>query len=268
MTTPAAPLDAAPTPAPSAKPASRWEDFVDLFFAPSQVFARRRDGRFWLPLLVFVVLNTGAYMAVRPLMQPVFDQMASAQLAKARRDNPQLSDADVARVQGVQERFTTGWTGTAFAAAGQTVMVLGVAFLLWLCAKPFGSGASYGQAATVTAFAYLPRLLAPALTAALLLVAPAAPGATIESIGFSPARFLGADASPILRALLGRFDLFVLWTTVLLGVGIALMGRRSTRPGAAGLEGTMTRERGLAAAGLVWLIATFWAVFQAYKSTL
>ena len=27
---------------PPAKPASRWEDFIDIFYAPSEVFARDR----------------------------------------------------------------------------------------------------------------------------------------------------------------------------------------------------------------------------------
>lgn len=277
MTTPAASLDSAPestpntapntAPAPAAKPASRWEDFVDIFFAPAQVFARRRDGRCWLPLLVFVVLNTGLFMAARPLMAPVFDHMAAAQEAKMRRDNPQLSEEQVAVGRRMQEKFTSGWIGTGAVAVGQAIMVLGVALLLWLLAKPFGSGASYGQAATVTAFAFIPRLLATALTALLLLATGSERATTIESIGFSPARFLGADVSPILRALLGRFDLFVLWTTVLLGIGIALMGRADRRPGRVGVTGTMTRGQGLAAAALVWLVATLWAVWQAFKLT-
>jgi hypothetical protein len=265
MTTPAAPLEAAP--APAAKPASRWEDFVDIVFAPAQVFARRRDGRFWLPLLVFVVLNTGLFVAARPLMAPVFDHMASVQEAKMRRDNPQLTDEQVGVGRRMQEKFTSGWIGAGAVAVGQTLMVLGVALMLWLFAKPFGSGASYGQAATVTAFAFVPRLLATALSAALLLVTGAEHATTVESIGFSPARFLAADASPLLSAVLGRFDLFVLWTTALLGVGIALMGRPDRRPGSSGLQGTMTRGQGLAAAGAVWLAASLWAVFQAFKLT-
>lgn len=267
MTTPVASLDTAPAPAPAAKSASRWEDFVDIFFAPSQVFARRRDGRFWLPLLVFVVLNTGLFMAARPLMAPVFDHMASVQEAKMRRDNPQVTDEQVAVGRRMQEKFTTGWLGAAMVAVGQAFMVLGVALLLWLLAKPFGSGASYGQAATVAAFAFIPRLLATALTALLLLVTGAEHATTLESIGFSPARFLGEDTAPMLRALLGRFDLFVLWSTVLLGIGIALMGRADRRPGHSGLTGTMTRRHGLAAAGLVWLVVTLWAVWQGFKLT-
>ena len=42
--------------------ASLWEDFIEIFFAPSAVFARRRDGRFWLALIVYTLL-IGAFFA-------------------------------------------------------------------------------------------------------------------------------------------------------------------------------------------------------------
>ena len=54
------------TPAP-AKPASRWEDFIDIFYAPSAVFRRRENGNFFIPLAVITIvcgvlfyLNSGA----------------------------------------------------------------------------------------------------------------------------------------------------------------------------------------------------------------
>ena len=36
------------TPSPQSR--FVWEDFIDIFYAPSQVFARREHGSFWIPL--------------------------------------------------------------------------------------------------------------------------------------------------------------------------------------------------------------------------
>src|SRR5687768_11091366 len=33
-----------------------WEDFVDIFHAPSEVFGRRRTAGFWAPLLVVALV--------------------------------------------------------------------------------------------------------------------------------------------------------------------------------------------------------------------
>ena len=38
--------------------AGLWEDFVDIFYTPSSVFARRADGKFGMPLLLLVVVGT------------------------------------------------------------------------------------------------------------------------------------------------------------------------------------------------------------------
>ena len=38
------------------KPAAWWEDFIDIFYAPSQVFARRANSGFFLPMVVVTLL--------------------------------------------------------------------------------------------------------------------------------------------------------------------------------------------------------------------
>ena len=41
--------------------ASRWEDFIDIFYAPSSVFARRAASGFLLPMVVITVLSGALY---------------------------------------------------------------------------------------------------------------------------------------------------------------------------------------------------------------
>ena len=71
------------TTAATAKKPSVWEDFVDIFIAPAEVFARREDGRFGIALLVLAVLITVLAIGTRSLMQPVFDAEFNRQMALA-----------------------------------------------------------------------------------------------------------------------------------------------------------------------------------------
>jgi hypothetical protein len=237
-----------------AKPASLWEDFIDIFYAPTSVFLRRREGKFGIALLVYVLLATGMYTFSRPLMAPIFDAMTSQREVKMRRDNPQVTEEQLAAGRRIQEKFTSGGVGIAIAAISQTVIVLVVGFLIWLVAKMFGGQATLGQASMVATYAFFPRLLGFVVGAALLYVTPPEQLTSMASMSLSPGRFVDAQASPVLAAFLSRIDLFVLWGTVVLGIGIAVVGK-------------IERGKGIAAAFVVWLIATIAAVGQIWAAT-
>ena len=48
---------------------------------------------------------------------------------------------------------------------------------------------------------------------------------SVAAISVSPARFVDPVTSPALYALLGRFDLFILWGVVLIAIGVQAAGR-------------------------------------------
>ena len=67
-------------------------------------------------------------------------------------------------------------------------------------------------------------------------------------------RFLDPDsASPILLALLGRVDLFSIWVTVLLAIGLSVTGR-------------IPRSRAAMAAALVWVLGGLPQLMGALRS--
>lgn len=262
MTTPAASLY--PTPTAPAKPAALWEDFVDIFTQPAAVFERRRDGRFWAALIAFTVVSTLALFAARPVIQPALDRQMSAQIAKITADPNIPAERREAAATQIRGMADSPWA-LAAGAVFLPFMLFLVALTLWLVAKPFGSGASLGQAMAVTAIAGIPRAVLGLVVAGVSAVM----GRQVEqmqAITLGPAAFLGADASPVTAALLGRFDLGVLWHTVLLGVGIALMGRLVRRADAPpAVEGTIPRRDGLLAAAIVWALGSLMAVVQAFN---
>jgi len=68
---------------------------------------------------------------------------------------------------------------------------------------------------------------------------------------YSPARFFDPDtANAGLLAVLSRFDLFTLWVTVLLGIGVAIVAR-------------VPKARGFAAAAIAWAVPTVIAAVAA-----
>ena len=55
--------------------AAIWEDFVDIFYAPSAVFRRREQGNFFIPLIVITIFcGVGRFLdpdTVSPLLLAV-----------------------------------------------------------------------------------------------------------------------------------------------------------------------------------------------------
>lgn len=224
---------------PAGKPAALWEDFVDIFTNPSAVFARRRDGRAGLAILVFTLLGLLTFYVARPALQPAFDKQISAQIAKINA-NPQIPPEQKEKVASQMRNFTDSpltYIGPLFVLP---ITLAVTALVLWLVGKGFGSVASYGQALAVTAVGAIPRAVLGLLVGGLF----SATGHTVTSqygLTLSPAALLGPDASDVVAALLSRLDVGVLWHTALLGIGLAIVGR-------------IDRQKAFTAAGIVWVL--------------
>src|ERR1700738_5040097 len=115
---------------PGSGRASLWEDFVDIFYAPSQVFARRADGKFGMPLLFLVVVCAVLAFLTKNAMQPVMDAEFARRSAEMMRKNPNLTAEQMASGRGFFETF-----GPIFFAIGITVSVFGTGLVLWLWAS-------------------------------------------------------------------------------------------------------------------------------------
>src|SRR5690349_5790154 len=83
------------TPAPAAK-ASVIEDFIDIFYAPSAVFASRENAGFGgVQLLIASLLFAGFSFASKSVFSQIFDAEFSRGMAKAMANNPQLTQDTV-----------------------------------------------------------------------------------------------------------------------------------------------------------------------------
>lgn len=239
------------TPATAApKSASVFEDFVDIFYAPSQVFERRRAGQFGLALLILSVFALIAFAAIKPAIQPAID----AQVDKAievMRANPNMPADRVASAEASARKMSDigGYVSAPF---GTAATVLLSALGLWLVGKVFDSKQTYSQAAMVATYANVPRVVGLILSGLIAFFIPAERMTSMYSISLSPARFLGSDASPLALGALSRLDPFVIWATILLAIGLRVTGNVSKRSA-------------YIAAAIVWLIGSMLAIASAAR---
>jgi hypothetical protein len=114
--------------------------------------------------------------------------------------------------------------------------------MLWLVGKLFDARQSLAAAIMVASYSFAPRILESVLAGVQgLLLDPASLNGRFKlSLGLG--RFLDPDtASPVLMVLLGRIDVFTIWVTVLLAIGLSVTGR-------------IPRSRAAMAAVLMWII--------------
>jgi len=137
-----------------AERASVWEDFIDIFYAPSLVFARRARGSFWIPFFV-VTLTIGALFYLNSgVLQPVMEGEFNRAMAAAMRTNPRLTPemADRFRQTGVRLAQVAG-----FLIVPVAIFFTGSA--VWLIGKLFESKQTYGAALVVAAYAWVPKII-------------------------------------------------------------------------------------------------------------
>jgi hypothetical protein len=236
-----APLGEAPR---AAEPqASRWEDFIDIFYAPSSVFARRATSGFLLPMVVVTILTGVFYILNSGVWSPVMDAEMTRAMAN---QSQQLTAEQMQTMRGVSETM---------AKIGAFVFVpIGIfltALMLWVCGKLVDAKQTIRQATMVTAFAFMPRVIEALVVAVqgLLLDPSTFTGRWRVSLGIG--RFFDPDAtSPALLAFVGRLDVFTIWVTVLLAIGLSVTGK-------------IPRGRAAIAAAIVWLLGAAPLLLQA-----
>ncbi|MGH7659274.1 MAG: YIP1 family protein, partial [Gemmatimonadales bacterium] len=208
--------------APVAKSAL-WEDILEIFYAPAQVFARREGRGYGLPWLVLVVLTAVLFYASMGALQPIFDAESARQAAAVLEANPEL-DAEM-----IRSRFEAGqkFAGIAIIVFSAIVPFI-VGLLLWLAGKVVGAIQVLGAAIMVAVFSAFPKLLG--FVSAAIQSAFMAPESLTgqASVSLGPARFFDpVTTGPMLMAFLIRLDVFTIWATVLLAIGLKVTGKVS-----------------------------------------
>ena len=228
--------------------AGLWEDFIDIFHQPSQVFDRRRDGKFGLALLLLVVIIAVLYIALNNGLAPITEAEAAKQMAAMAEKNPAMTAEQLSSARGAVEKFAM-FGAIIFVPIG--VLIGGL--LLWLAAKFIDAKIAFAAAMMIVTYSQLPRVLEVVLSALQGLFLDPASITSRYSVQIGPARFLDADSNPVLQTLLGGLDLFTIWVCVLVAIGLSVVARVSLKKGAI-------------ASGIIWIFGLLPALYAALSS--
>jgi hypothetical protein len=202
-----------PSPPP---PASLAEDCIDIWFTPSTVFARRREAGAWGPFLVTTVLLCALFFAGMGSMQGIFDAELAKAVAKVQADNPSMTADQVAQMQGMME----GSIRYGGLVAMPVILVL-LGAVTWLTGKILGGTISFGKGVMIASFAYLPKAVDLLVFIAQSFVFDGASATARHQYSIGVGRFMDPTTMNAgLYNLIGRVDLFTIWVTVLLVLGL------------------------------------------------
>ncbi len=236
------------TSAPPTEQSSLFEDFIDIVYAPAKVYARRATSGFWAPLLI-ISLFTGAlffgnYGTMESMLRGESDRRVAKMVEKDPSAETQIRER-MAAARGFEE-VTTKVVGFVM----MVPFVLIVALVVLGVGKAFDATLTYRAAAVITTWAYVPKVIEQLGIAlqGILLDTSGLRGRYQLTLGVG--RFLDPDTTtPWLLTFLGRIDLFTIWVTVLIGVGLSVIGR-------------IPRARAMMAAGVIWVVGSAFALWE------
>lgn len=224
------------TPQPPAQTASRWEDFVDIFFSPGELFRRRANDSWIVPLIATAVLSVVVYFAF-PSVQRAF---ADAQIAQMVAKRPELAERMQNRPQGPAQNIIGG----IVMPIAMTIGIVLAAFITWAVARFMSISLTWRKALMINAWiAIIGVLNQLAINIAALLKVNRGEGLhpwSDRSVGLI--RFVNADeTNPAVLALLTRIDPFAIWALALMAIAL-IAAADAPRP------------RAWATAAVVWLL--------------
>lgn len=220
------------------------EDMIDVFFSPSAMFARRAGRPAWGAYALVTLLLAASFYASLGALQGVFDTEMARAMAEVAAKNPEMTADQIAGMQGTMEAsFKYG----GFAAMPFVLLVLGAC--VWLVAKLLGGELGYGGGVMIASFAYLPKVLESALVSVQSLVFDTTNFTGRYQFSWGVGRFLDSSMSQGMQNLLGRIDLFTLWTTLLIAMGLAYSAK-------------VPKSKAYAGAAVVWVLGALPAVLQ------
>jgi hypothetical protein len=208
------------------------------------MFTRRAGRPAWGAYAIVTLLLAASFYASLGALQGVFDTEMARAMAEVAAKNPEMTADQLASMQGTMEAsFKYG----GFVAMPFILLILGAC--VWLVAKVLGGELGYGGGVMIASFAYLPKVLESALVSVQSLVFDTSTFNGRYQFSWGVGRFLDSSMSQGMQNLLGRIDLFTLWTTLLIAMGLAYSAK-------------VPKSKAYAGAMVVWVLGALPAVLQ------
>jgi hypothetical protein len=237
-----------PANSTTAPKTSLWEDFIDIFTSPAEVFRRREHSGFGLQLLIVTVLFAIILLGTKSLVQPVFDAEMARQTAQVLKAHPEVTAEQINRQMAMGAKLAP-----IFIIVVIPISIVLTGLVLWAVGKIFESKQTAQTAIVVATYAFVPRILGTVVGAVIAYFSNPERLTGAARISVSLGQFLDPDTtSPVLMGLLTRVDLFTIWQTVLLAIGLQVTGK-------------VSKSNSYIAAVLVWLIGALPTVLGALR---
>lgn len=201
---------------PVEEKASRWEDFIDIFISPAELFRRRVNENWTVPIIAVGLLSMIIYFGF-PSVQRAF---ADAQIAQMIERRPELAE----RMAGRQQTQVQNIIGGMIVPIAMALAVLLTALFTWIAAKFASVQLSWRKALMINAWVAMIGVLNQLAinVVAFLKVnrGEALNPMTDRSVGL--VHFMDPETNGALMALLTRIDVFAIWTLIVMAIAIAV----------------------------------------------
>jgi hypothetical protein len=217
-------------PTPETAPLSEVQRVINTFFSPSKTFADlRRSASWWGPFLLIVIVSLAFVYVVDQKVG--FRKTVENQLRAQPKQADQLERMPPdQREKNMQARTT----GAKYFSYGFPVILL----IIWaVMAGLLYATLKFGVSAEVkfkTLYALLIYAALPGLFRSLLAIVSLLAGVSGDSFTFqnpvatNPGYFIDPTTNPVLYAFLSSFDIFSIWSMVLVAIGITCIAKVKT----------------------------------------
>lgn len=214
------------------------ERVVDTFVTPSATFRDiLRSASWWLPFVILALCSLGLSYTIDHKVG--FEQVTENQLHLTPSREAQVNALEpAARAEALQRSgMVTRYIAYAYPVVSLIFAAFG-ALILWATFN-FGLGArtTYQQMLAVWFYASLPRIFVVLIAAVTLWFGSSPESFVLQYPAGTNLAYYLSDSSGWLRTLLSFFDIFGLWTLVLLVIGTAIVAHKKTSTAAAAIVG-------------------------------
>ncbi len=219
-----------PQSSPEPAPLSEGQRLMDVFFAPSKTFTDlRRNASWWAPFLITAIVSLCfVYVADQKVG---FRKIAENQLRAQPKQADQLERMP-ADQREKQMQMRTGITRTISYAFFTFILLWSVVVAAVLFATlKFGLSAEvkFKTLFALMIYAGLPGILKAILAMASLLAGVASDGFTFQNpVATNPGYFVDPASNSVLYSFLTSFDVFSIWSMILVAIGITCIAKVKT----------------------------------------
>jgi len=216
---------------PQTKGLSQVERVVDTFLAPAKAFEDMvRSTSWWLP---FVVGTLSSYLLTFAIASKVgWSQLVDNTILSSPSTQSKMANLDPSQLAMQHKIMAYSFEGAFYAAPLiNIVSLLIIAVVIWAVINfVFAGKSTFGQVFCVANYAFLPAAIKAIIAALVLFLGNSAENFTLQNmLGTSPGYYI-EDIGP-LKTFLTSFDLFTIWTLVLMSLGLAIVAKTKRSSG-------------------------------------